>query len=263
MNSCTKVPYLTAAMLGIDLERADHGPMQDLRIVAAPGARGLSQLVLRTDIAGMPLEWIDYKEAARLYHQEQVAYTCGSLLYDALRRRQRAQRPAHDSRGQLDRRHRGAHRQPGQYAPRLCAAAEQPDAVPARRLPVHVLRAALPLARAVARSHPALQPGRHGHLDERRGGLPPLQQPEGLAHPRAGEDAADRGALHARPTRNTSSSRDGACWPTRWNICSRTSRARARCTIASSAGCPEARAVVTRPPDTAKVAPALQDAAPP
>ena len=29
----------------------------------------------------MPLEWIDYKEAARLYHQEQVAYTCGSLLY--------------------------------------------------------------------------------------------------------------------------------------------------------------------------------------
>src|SRR5246127_4200689 len=69
-------------MLGIDLERADHGPLQDLRIVAAPGARGLSQLVLRTDVAGMPLEWIDYKEAARLYHQEQVAYTCGSLLYE-------------------------------------------------------------------------------------------------------------------------------------------------------------------------------------
>lgn len=41
----------------------------------------LSQLVLRTDIAGMPLEWIDYKEAARLYHQEQVAYTCGTTLY--------------------------------------------------------------------------------------------------------------------------------------------------------------------------------------
>ena len=53
-------------MLGIDLERADHGPLQDLRIVATPAARGLSQLVLRTDIAGMPLEWIDYKDAARL-----------------------------------------------------------------------------------------------------------------------------------------------------------------------------------------------------
>ena len=68
-------------MLGIDLERADHGLLQDLRIVASH-TRGLSQLVLRTDIAGMPLEWIDYKEAARLYHQEQVAYTCGSPLYD-------------------------------------------------------------------------------------------------------------------------------------------------------------------------------------
>jgi len=38
-------------------------------------------MVLRTDVAGMPLEWVDYREAARLYHQDQVAYTCGSLLY--------------------------------------------------------------------------------------------------------------------------------------------------------------------------------------
>jgi hypothetical protein len=30
--------------------------------------RLLSQQVLRTDIAGMPLEWIDYKEAVRLHH---------------------------------------------------------------------------------------------------------------------------------------------------------------------------------------------------
>src|SRR6201985_2478167 len=67
-------------MLGIDLDKADHGGHSDLRI-APPAARGLSQLVLRTDVAGMPLEWIDYKEAARLYHQEQVAYTCGSMLY--------------------------------------------------------------------------------------------------------------------------------------------------------------------------------------
>ena len=67
-------------MLGIDLDRADHGYHTNLR-VANPGVRGLSQLVLRTDVAGMPLEWIDYKEAARLYTQEQVAYTCGSLIY--------------------------------------------------------------------------------------------------------------------------------------------------------------------------------------
>jgi hypothetical protein len=41
----------------------------------------LSQQILRTDVSGMPLEWVDYREAARLYHTEQVAYTCGSLLY--------------------------------------------------------------------------------------------------------------------------------------------------------------------------------------
>jgi len=29
----------------------------------------------------MPLEWIGYQDAVRLYHLEQVAYTCGSLLY--------------------------------------------------------------------------------------------------------------------------------------------------------------------------------------
>ncbi|MEM7765213.1 MAG: HNH endonuclease [Pseudomonadota bacterium] len=44
-------------------------------------ATGFSQQVLRTDVAGMPLEWIDYREAARLYHGDQVAYSCGSPLY--------------------------------------------------------------------------------------------------------------------------------------------------------------------------------------
>ena len=33
----------------------------------------LSQQILRTDVAGMPLEWVDYREAARLYHTDQVA----------------------------------------------------------------------------------------------------------------------------------------------------------------------------------------------
>lgn len=42
---------------------------------------GLDQRVLRTDISGMPLEWINFQEAVRLYHLEQVAYTCGTLLY--------------------------------------------------------------------------------------------------------------------------------------------------------------------------------------
>ena len=44
-------------------------------------ASDISQQVLRTDVAGMPHEWIDYREAVRLYHNEQVAYACGTTLY--------------------------------------------------------------------------------------------------------------------------------------------------------------------------------------
>lgn len=42
----------------------------------------LSQQILRTDVAGMPLEWVDYREAVRLYHTEEVAYECGSVLME-------------------------------------------------------------------------------------------------------------------------------------------------------------------------------------
>ncbi len=43
--------------------------------------RILNQEILRTDVAGMPLEWIDYRDAVRLFHIGQVAYACGSPLY--------------------------------------------------------------------------------------------------------------------------------------------------------------------------------------
>jgi 5-methylcytosine-specific restriction endonuclease McrA len=55
--------------------------VEDSRLVVHTAALGLAQMVLRTDVSGMPVEWIDYREAARLYHQDQVAYTCGTLLY--------------------------------------------------------------------------------------------------------------------------------------------------------------------------------------
>jgi len=42
---------------------------------------GLDQQVLRVDVAGMPLDWIGYQEAVRLYHLERVAYSFGTLLY--------------------------------------------------------------------------------------------------------------------------------------------------------------------------------------
>ncbi len=41
----------------------------------------LQQQILRTDTSGMPLEWIDYRDAVRLFFLDQIAYTCGQLLY--------------------------------------------------------------------------------------------------------------------------------------------------------------------------------------
>lgn len=41
----------------------------------------LSQQVLRTDVSGMPLEWIDYRDAVRLYHLDQVSYSCGNVIF--------------------------------------------------------------------------------------------------------------------------------------------------------------------------------------
>lgn len=43
--------------------------------------QALWQQVLRTDVSGMPLEWIDYQAATKLYYSEQVAYACGEALY--------------------------------------------------------------------------------------------------------------------------------------------------------------------------------------
>jgi hypothetical protein len=56
-------------------------PGDELEVVSPQDGYSLNQLVLRANVAGMPLEWIDYREAARLYTQGQVAYSCGSLLY--------------------------------------------------------------------------------------------------------------------------------------------------------------------------------------
>jgi len=41
----------------------------------------LEHRILRTDISGMPLEWIGFEEAVRYYYLGQVAYACGTTLY--------------------------------------------------------------------------------------------------------------------------------------------------------------------------------------
>lgn len=40
-----------------------------------------SQQVLRTDVAGMPIDWISYQEAVRCYHAGSVLYSCGRPIY--------------------------------------------------------------------------------------------------------------------------------------------------------------------------------------
>ncbi len=42
---------------------------------------GLEQPVLRTDVSGMPLEWINFQDGVKFYHLDEVAYACGILLY--------------------------------------------------------------------------------------------------------------------------------------------------------------------------------------
>lgn len=42
---------------------------------------GLSQQILRTDASGMPLEWIDFRQAARLHFLGMIAYVCGESMF--------------------------------------------------------------------------------------------------------------------------------------------------------------------------------------
>lgn len=40
----------------------------------------LNQQILRTDVSGMPIEWVTYQNAVRLHFNDQIAYTCGSNI---------------------------------------------------------------------------------------------------------------------------------------------------------------------------------------
>jgi HNH endonuclease len=64
--------------------RHDKAPTPSRPAAAAAGPavlHALSQQVLRTDASGMPLEWLDYREAVRLHCLGQVAYAFGTPLY--------------------------------------------------------------------------------------------------------------------------------------------------------------------------------------
>ena len=84
----------------------------------------LLQQILRTDAAGMPLEWIDFRQAARLHCLGMIAYTCGETILTlrggiAARSRQRSLIAINSiiaTRGDQ----RSAYRLAADYTPPLC-----------------------------------------------------------------------------------------------------------------------------------------------
>ena len=56
-----------------------------LRVIRADSINevmNLQQRVLRTDVSGMPLEWVGYEDAVRLITLDQVCYSLGKRLYE-------------------------------------------------------------------------------------------------------------------------------------------------------------------------------------
>lgn len=75
-----KIPRLDGWSWGIAFF-VTNGLTKYYQLCRALVVNELSQQVLRTDAAGMPLEWINYQEAVRFYHTGRVAYFLGSPLY--------------------------------------------------------------------------------------------------------------------------------------------------------------------------------------
>lgn len=50
-------------------------------IIEQDGTTDFAQQVLRTDVAGMPLEWVGFEDVARLITLEQIAYSHGQTLF--------------------------------------------------------------------------------------------------------------------------------------------------------------------------------------
>ncbi len=146
----------------------------------------------------MPLEWIDYRDAVRLHFMGQVAYAFGQTLFSLrggvnARTGERTIVKVSSIVATIGHRHNPGDRHHGYVPPLNNETLFRRDA-----LPLPVLRAALPHGPALARPRHADFAGRTGHLEQRRHGLPALQQPQGVADPRAGQAAADRRAVHAQ-----------------------------------------------------------------
>ena len=54
---------------------------QDCHAIQTPTSKALNYQILRVDPSGMPLEWVTYQEAVKLYFLDRVLYSCGKPLY--------------------------------------------------------------------------------------------------------------------------------------------------------------------------------------
>lgn len=52
-----------------------------LSTTSSIGSIGLNHQILRVDPSGMPLDWVNYQEAVKLYFLNKVLYSCGEPLY--------------------------------------------------------------------------------------------------------------------------------------------------------------------------------------
>jgi 5-methylcytosine-specific restriction endonuclease McrA len=190
---------------------------------------GLKHQILRTDAAGMPLEWVNYRDAVRLYHLGQVAYACGSTLV----RVRGGINAVTGLRSQID-----LNSIIATYGSNYALNRDRDSYVP-------------PLNNAALFKRDAylcLYCGEHfrdGELS--RDHVTPLSQDGAdawnnvvTACKRCNNHKAGRRPEQARmmllavpftlPMRNISICRASACSPIRWNSCARTSRGIARCT---------------------------------
>jgi 5-methylcytosine-specific restriction endonuclease McrA len=190
----------------------------------------LNHQVLRTDVSGMPLEWIGYQDAVRLYHLEQVAYTCGTLLYRVhgginARTGLRSVIEVNSIIATYGRNH-SVNRLRDCYVPPL-----NNPALFRRDSHLCLYCGETFREKELSRDHvtPIIQGGR----DIWNNVVTACRRCNNHKAGRTPEQAAMQ--LLAVPFTPTHAEyiicRDGGCWPTRWNFCARTFPAPARCTI--------------------------------
>jgi len=156
-----------------------------------------------------------YREAARLYHTEQVAYTCGTLLYRCSANL-REDRPTNGGRRELDHRDPRTHRQSRQSAGRGLYPALNNQTLFRRDAYLCLYCGSRFPYSLLSRDQSRLSTAAARHLGNVVSACRRCNNAK-ASRSRSRRHAAAWRCRSPRPTPNTFSSRAGACSPTRWN----------------------------------------------